>query len=298
MTKGIMQLSDFYHDESLVRDSRFSLLGNVDSSQKDTLVYCDIFSYVVRAMQNENVSGVITTAELADHVDATKGLIVSANPRSEYFRLHNKLVERDLIRLEIDCGIGENCSFHPSAVISKRSKIGNNVIINENVVIKDNVMIGDNTFIDAGAIVGCEGLLCIIEDGKNIFVRHAGGVKIGSNVTILSNAVIARSINDSCFTEIGDYTIIGIATNIGHEAKVGAKCVISGNCVIARRVCVNDGARIESSVVVREHVIIGKGAQVKAGSIVVKNVGDKQAVSGNFAMDHNRHLRQYLRRSK
>jgi len=298
MTKGIMQLSDFYHDKSLVRDSRFSQLGTVDSSQKDTLVYCDIFSYVVRAMQNENVSCVITTGELAENVTPTKGLIVSSNPRNDFLKLHNKLVEKDLIRLEIDYGIGEKCSFHPSAIISKRSKIGNNVTINENVVIKDNVMIGDNTFIDAGAIIGCEGLLCIIEDGKNIFVKHAGGVKIGSNVTILSNAVIARSINNSCFTEIGDYTIIGIATNIGHEARIGAKCVISGNCVIARRVFVNDGARIESSVVVREHVIIGKGAQVKAGSIVVKNVGNNQAVSGNFAMEHNRHLRQYIRSSK
>jgi len=298
MTKGIMRLSDFFHDESLIRDSRFSLLGYVDSSKKDTLAYCDIFSYVVRAMQNKNVSCVITTRELADHVEATKGLVVSSNPRNEFFKFHNKLVEEDLIRLEIDYGIGENCSCHPTAIISKRTKIGNNVIINENVVIKDNVMIGDNTFIDAGAVIGCQGLLYIIENDKNIFVRHAGGVKVGSNVTILSNAVIAQSINNSCLTEIGDYSIIGIATNIGHEARIGAKCVISGNCVIARHAFVNDGASIGSSAFVREHVIIGTGAQVKAGSIVVKDVGNNQAVSGNFAMEHNRHLRLYIRRSK
>ncbi|MDO9536869.1 MAG: hypothetical protein Q7J68_00940 [Thermoplasmata archaeon] len=298
MTKGIMRLSDFYHGESLIRDGRFSLLGYVDSSKKDTLAYCDIFSYVVRAMQNENVSCVITTGELADHVDATKGLIVSSNPRNEFLKFHNKLVEEDLIRLEIDYGIGEKCIFHPTAIISKRSKIGNNVIINENVVIKDNVMIGDNTFIDTGAVIGCQGLLYIIENDKHIFVRHAGGVKIGSNVTILSNAVIAQSINNSCLTEIGDYSIIGIATSIGHEARIGVKCVISGNCVIARRAFVDDGAWIGSSAVIREHVIIGKDAQVKTGSIVVKDVGNNQAVSGNFAMDHNRHLRQYIRSSK
>ena len=298
MTKGIMRLSDFYHDESLIRDSRFSLLGYVDSSKKDTLAYCDIFSYVVRAMQNENVSCVITTGKLADYVDATKGLIVSSNPRNEFLKLHNKLVEEDLIRLEIDYGIGENCCFHPTAIISKRSKIGNNVTINENVVVKDNVMIGDNTFIDAAAVIGCEGLFYIIEEDKNIFVRHAGGVRVGSNVTILSNAVVVRSIHNSCLTEIGDYSIIGIGTTVGHEARIGAKCVISGNCVIARRAYINDGAWIGSSSVVREHVIIGKDAQVKAGSIVVKDVGNNQAVSGNFAMEHNRHLRQYIRSSK
>jgi UDP-3-O-[3-hydroxymyristoyl] glucosamine N-acyltransferase len=244
------------------------------------------------------VSCVITTDELAGYIDHSKGLILSTKPRNAFFNLHNKLVEKDLIRLEIDYGVGENCSFHPSAIISKRSKIGNNVIINENVVIKENVTIGDNTFIDAGAVIGCEGLLFIIEDDKHVFVRHAGGVKIGSNVTILSNAVIARSINNSCLTEIGDYSIVGIATNIGHEARIGFKCVISGNCVIARRVFINDGAAIGSSAVIREHVIIGKGAQVKAGSIVVKDVGDNQAVSGNFALEHNKHLRLHIRRSR
>jgi acyl-[acyl carrier protein]--UDP-N-acetylglucosamine O-acyltransferase len=298
MTKGIMRLSDFYHDESLVRDSNFSLLGYVDSSQKDTLAYCDQYSYVIRAMQNKNVSCVITTHELAEYLDNSKGLVLSSKPRNTFFKLHGKLVEKGLVWLEIGYGLGENCSFHPSAIISKRSKIGNNVIINENVVIKENVVIGDNTFIDAGAIIGCEGLLYIIEDDKHIFVRHAGGVKIGANVTILSNAVIARSINNSCLTEIGDYSIIGIAANIGHEARIGARCVISGNCVIARRVFINDNAWIGSSAVIREHVIIGKGAQVKAGSIVVKDVHDNQAVSGNFAIEHNKHLRLYVRNSK
>jgi acyl-[acyl carrier protein]--UDP-N-acetylglucosamine O-acyltransferase len=298
MTQRSMRLSDFYHDESLIRDSHFSLLGYVDSSEKDTLAYCDVYSYLVRAMQNENVTCVITTGELADYTDDSKGLIVSSKPRNAFFRLHDKLVEKDLIRLEIECGIGENCSIHPTATISKRSKIGNNVIINENVVIKDNVTIGDNTFIDAGAVIGCEGLLYIVEDDKKISVRHAGGVKVGSNVTILSNAVIARSINNSCLTEIGDYSIIGIATNIGHEARIGANCVISGNCVIARRAFVNEDASIESSAFVREHVIIGKGAQVKAGSIVVKDVDNNQAVSGNFAMEHSRNLRLYMRNSK
>lgn len=293
-----MRLSDFYHDESLIRDSSFSLLGYVDSGEKETLAYGDTYAYLVRARQNENVSCVITTGELADYMDNAKGLIVSSMPRNTFFKLHNKLVEKDLIRLEIDYGIGKNCSIHPTATISKRSNVGDNVIINENVVIKDNVMIGDNTFIDVGAVIGCEGLLYITEDDKKISVRHAGGVKVGANVTILSNAVIARSINNSCLTEIGDYSIIGIAANIGHEARIGAKCVISGNCVIARRAIVNDGASIESSAFVREHVMIGKGGQVKAGSIVVKDVDNNQAVSGNFAMEHNRHLRLYIRKSK
>ncbi len=35
----------------------------------------------------------------------------------------------------------------------------------ENVVIKDETIIGDHTFIDAGAVIGCEGIL-YIEGGR------------------------------------------------------------------------------------------------------------------------------------
>lgn len=292
-----MKLSDFYGSERLIRDGVFSVLGYVDSMEKGTLVYCDMFSYFSTAIENECVSCIITTKELADEIKTSKGVLISPNPRTDFYVVHNKLVQDGLAVMHIEAGIGTHCSIHPTAIISKQSRIGNNVVIKENVVIKDNVIIGDNTFIDAGVVVGCEGLLYIIGE-PNIFVKHAGGVKIGSHVTILSNAVIARSIHNTIFTEIGDHSIIGVSSTVGHEARLGTNCVVSGNCVIARRASLQNGVRIESSSVVREHVVIGKGSQVKAGSIVVKNVPENSAVSGNFAMEHNKHMKLYLRNSK
>jgi UDP-3-O-[3-hydroxymyristoyl] glucosamine N-acyltransferase len=107
-----------------------------------------------------------------------------------------------------------------------------------------------------------------------------------------------RSIHDSLLTTIGDHTIIGIASNIGHEAQIGRNCVISGNCVIARRARIEEGAWIGTSSFVREYVKIGKFAKVMAGSVVIQDVGEKQSVSGNFAIDHRVNAMEYLKRRK
>ncbi len=293
-----MKLSDYFEKADIATNGEFLTLGHAGSQAKGTLVYCDTIFYLEIAKRNENVSCIITTNDLASKVGGAKGLVCSPNPRNAFYRFHNWLVENNGYRLEIEYGIGSNCHIHPSAQVSKRTSIGNHVTVAENAVIKDGVAIGDHTFIDAGAVIGGDGILYITEGGNNIFVKHAGGVQIGRSVSVLSNAVIARSIHNSRLTTIGENTIVGITSNIGHEAQIGRNCVISGNCVIARMTEISEGAWIGTSSFIREYVKIGRFAKVMAGSVVVKDVEEKQEVSGNFAIDHKTNLMQYLKRQR
>lgn len=288
-----MKLSDFFQDSDIIKDGEFFTLGYVDSNKKDTLSYCDTVSYLEIAKQNKNITCIITKKELVGQVESHRGVILSPNPRNTFYKLHNSLLEDKIYGLRLEYDIGKNSTIHPSAVVSKRARIGDNVTIAENVIIKDEVMIGDNTFIDAGAVIGCEGLLYIVEDGKHIFIKHGGGVKIGKNVAILSNAVVTRSIHDDLLTTIGDNTIIGVASNVGHEAQIGNNCTLGSHCIIARRAIICERAWIGPSSFIREHVTIGKYAQVKVGSVVVKDVEESQSVSGNFALDHKINLLHY-----
>lgn len=292
-----MKLSNYYNNTDIARDGIFNTLGYVDSSVENTLAYCDTFAYLRKANENENISCIMTKPDLAEHVSQNKGILISNRPRCTFYSLHNLLCKKENYGLQIEYGIGNNCSIHPSAIIAKQTMIGNNVTISENAVIKSGVSIGDNTFIDVGVTIGSQGLLYIIEEKKNnvIFIHHAGGVEIGNNVTILSHTTIVKSIHEGYLTSIGDNSIIGISTNIGHEAQIGKNVVMSSNCVIARRAQILEGAWIGPSSVIREHIIIGKFAQVKLGSIVVEDVKENQSVSGSFAVNHQINLRHHLK---
>lgn len=289
-----MKLSDYFPGPDIVLDKKFNTLGYVDSNIKATLTYCDTLAYLEKARRNANIGCLITRSDLADQALPDQGLVVAENPRNAFYRLHLLLLEKKKYGLQLEYGIGDNCCIHPSAIVSPRAKVGNNVTLAEKVIIKDEVSIGDNTFIDAGAVIGCEGLL-FMKDGESvIFIRHGGGVQIGKNVTILSQATVVRSVHPGFLTVIGDNTIIGISSNIGHEAQIGQNCSISSNCVIARRAKLGDGVWVGPSVTIREHTSIGTNSQIKLGSVVIEDVPANESVSGNFALNHPRHLRDYV----
>lgn len=294
-----MRLSDYFLEEYIHNDGVFDDLGYSSSNGKNILTFCDNLNYLNIALENDNISSIIIKKELLGYINkTTKGISLSENPRNSFFDIYNSMRENDLFNSNYKYGIGENVTIAPSANISEKSYIGNNSVISDNVIIKDNVFIGNNCFIDSGAIFGNEGILYMEKDGNNIFVRHAGMVTIGDNVTILANATIVKSVFPNMPTVVDDYSIIGNSTTIGHEARVGKNCRVLGNCVVAKNAHIGDGSIIGSSSVIRENLIIGKNVDVKAGSIVIKNVKDGEVISGNFAMNHNLNVKNYFKSQK
>lgn len=283
------RLSDYFSPEELRREGHFTDLGHADSSAPGTLAYCDSVHYLEMANANSNVSCILATPELAMKAAAGKGVVAHASPRNAFYRLHE--------RLDQASRQGETL-IHPSAIVSPKARVGRGVVISERAVVRDDVEVGDGSFIDAGAIIGAEGLLYLREGGNNLRIRHRGAVSIGSHAVILANAVVVRAIHPGQPTVIGDNAIVGIASTIGHEAILERNCVISGNCVIARRARIGEGAWIGTSATVREYVRIGARASVKAGSVVIEDVPEGAEVSGNFAVPHGRRLLQYLRDKK
>lgn len=290
-----MRLCDFFTSDVVQRDGQFSTLGHTDNQSSELLVYCGTIHYVHAANKNALVSCVITDTTLAEQVLDEKGLIVVDDPRATFYWLHNELLKSLKGLHKLEPLIGKNCSIHPTAQISDNCRIGNGVTIKENVVIADGVTIENDVFIDVGVVVGSEGILYTTVDGDNKSIRHGGGVIIGEGATLLSNCVVVKSIHPSQLTIIGKHTIIGIASNIGHDVVLGANCVVSGNCVIARGAVIGDSVFIGTSSVIREYIKVGDNGQVKVGSIVVEDISAGETVSGNFAIQHRAHLKQFAK---
>lgn len=111
------------------------------------------------------------------------------------------------------------------------------------------------------------------------------GVVIGYNCTIGHGVLVEKN------TKIGNETTIQSQCHITAEALIGNK-VFLGPCVVTmneknianlgrtekniERLVIEDGARIGAGAILTPGVHIGKNAFVKAGSLVVKDVGEAE----------------------
>lgn len=293
----MLNLNDYFNGVSIITDGSFSILDAVDGLKSNTLTFCQDLFHLRVADRNNNISCIITNALLVGRIKNHKGIVVSEDPRLDFFKLYKEFTRMDLNRPDMDFGMGTHCRIHPSAVISERTWIGNNVEIGQNAVINDYSLIGSGSYIGPGVVVGAEGLLTIENKNERLIVRHAGGVDIGEKVVVLSNAVIAKSLYRS-FTKIGNYSQIGILASVGHGVSIGERCIIAGNSVIAGRVTIGNNVVLGASSSIAQGIKIGNNAQTKLGSVVIKDVKESEIVSGNFASSHAQNLKNCIDRRR
>lgn len=249
--------------------------------------------YFRAASHNQHAIGIISPPAVVKHETAIgKALIVCDKPEELYHFLHlNQVADDGEDRIEID----ETAVIDASAVLRGFVRIGARVTIGPRAIVSGPVVIGSDTHIDAGAIVGCEGLYHKVVQGVRRHIPHFGGVEIGEGAFIHAGAVIVRSAIHGEATRIGNGAQIGILSNIGHDVLVGEAATISSNVVIAGRARVGARAWVGASSTVSNMIKIGADAEVRIGAVAIQDVPAKGDVSGNFAMAHGKNMKRFLK---
>ena len=193
----------------------------------------------------------------------------------------------------------KKAGIHPSATISKeavvdpsahigagcvieKAQVGANTVLMPNVVVYDDVIIGDNCLIQAGAVIGTDGLGCVRdENGKLTKFPHLGGVIIGNDVEIGANCQIAKGAFSDTIIENG-CKINGLCF-IAHNGHLEENVWITGDTMLCGSVRVKKNTTIFSNVIVREQRLIGEKAIVGMGAVVTKDVPDGETWIGSPA---------------
>jgi len=289
-----MRLSQFFGKEHLIRDAKVELTHYADKSIEGIVCFALNESFVEKANKNEHVKAIITYPRFANIVHNSKGFVASENPKKDYYRIHNYMYEQGYMQLV------EKTSIHASVQIASTAIIEENVIINKNVVIDDyaiiksHCIIGENSYIGPHAVIGARGMHNTKIDGHFMHVYDAGGVEIGQNCEVLSGAVVQKSYHKE-MTRIGNETKISVHVNIGHGTIIGERTLIAGNSQIAGYVSIGDDVWVGPSSTVSHGLKISDNTEIKLGSIVVKSMKRGAIVSGNFAYDHNKHLKNHIK---
>ena len=295
----MFDLKDFFDNSAILTGGDFAALGKTCTRTPACLTFCVDSAYLREALGNANVSSLLLSRRLlGEAADATgKGIVVVDDPRGAFWTLHNRLVVEQLVSVPITPGIGVGCKIHPSAVIARKAQLSDGVSVGPNAVIEDYTVLGEGCHVGPGVVLGAEGMQTFAAGDRRVLVRHAGGVRLGGGVSVLANAVVSKGVR-CVFTEIGDGTTVSLLSSVGHESCIGRNCSVAGNALIGGSVEIGDDVWIGPGVCISDAVRIGSRAQIKLGSVVIRDVGEGQVVSGNFAMEHARNLRQFARTAR
>jgi UDP-N-acetylglucosamine acyltransferase len=182
--------------------------------------------------------------------------------------------------------------IHPTALISSRAELAQDVSIGPYVVIEDNVAIGSGCEIGAHAT-----LKRFTRLGTNNHIReHAvlGGLPqdvkfkheqseliIGNNNLIGEFTTLHRACGEGKQTRIGSHNFLMVGVHIAHNCVVGDMNVMANGTALAGHVEVEDGAFFSSNVGCHQFARIGRLAMIGGKSKITQDVLPFCTTDGN-----------------
>lgn len=185
--------------------------------------------------------------------------------------------------------------IHPTAMVSERATIGENVEIGPCVIIEDDVTIGDNTvvmantyirrFTDIGKDCRIHMYTVIGHDPQDLdFTGETSYCRIGDRNIIREFVSIHRGTKPGSATVIGDENFIMGQTHIAHNCRIGDRNILANTAMLAGYVEVEDDVFISGHNVIHQFSLIGRMSIVSGLSAVNKDVPPFMSVGGRPAV--------------
>ena len=291
-----MRLSDFMDilEGKLLSDGDFDTLEYCPAAcAQKFLTFLENPKYLPKI--SPNASCVFTTREnipqLPGHL---AGVMECDEPKKQFALLHNHLAANESYSgTAFKTIIGKNCRISPLAYVSDRNVvIGDNVSVGPFSVINKNVRIGNNCSIHENCVIGGKSFnFAKAQNGEMIGMEDAGQVVIEENVEICAHCHVASAPLPSDITYLGESVKLDAFVHIGHGTKVGRRTLIPAGAQIAGNVTIGEDAWIGVNATVANRITIRSKGRITLGAVVTKDVDEGQTVSGNFAIPHDRFIR-------
>jgi UDP-3-O-[3-hydroxymyristoyl] glucosamine N-acyltransferase len=183
--------------------------------------------------------------------------------------------------IESKATIGDGSKIYAHSYIGHGVKIGNNCLIYSHVSLRENIVIGDHVIIHSGTVVGSDGYGYVTVEGKHMKIPQIGTVIIENDVEIGANVTIDRARFDK--TLIGEGTKIDNLVHIAHNVMIGKHCLIVAQVGISGSTQIGNHVILAGQAGIVGHLTIGDGVIVAAQSGVSKSIKAGSQVFGTPA---------------
>jgi len=173
--------------------------------------------------------------------------------------------------------------IHPTAIVDKGARIGENVCIGPYAIIEDNVHIGNNSSVASHVLIASGtriGEGCKIHNGAVLgtnpqdlkFEDEETFLQIGNNTTIREFATLNRGTSHSIYTRVGDNCLIMAYAHVAHDCQIGNNVIMANSVNLAGHVIIEDFVGIGGVTPVHQFVRIGTQSFIGGGYRVPKDV--------------------------
>ena len=174
--------------------------------------------------------------------------------------------------------------IHPTAIISNKANINDNVIIGPYCIVGENVTLGSNTelishvSISGNTLIGknnkffpFSSIGLIPQDKK--YEGENSQLIIGNNNVFREHVTISPgTINGGMITKIANNCLIMIGTHIAHDCHISSNVILVNNATLGGHVSIDECAIVGGNSAVHQFVNIGKYAMIGGMSGVESNI--------------------------
>ena len=180
--------------------------------------------------------------------------------------------------------VGAGAEIGAGTVLQSGVSVGPGVIVGEDCRLDANVslshaILGDRVHLKPNSCVGQRGFGWAISPNGHVAKPQVGRVLIGSDVEIGAATCVDRgSVED---TVIGDGTVIDNLCQIGHNCKIGKYCVLVAKVSLGGSTTLGDFVVMAGGAGSVGHLSVGSGAQIRAWTMIGKNLEAGEVLAGN-----------------
>lgn len=162
--------------------------------------------------------------------------------------------------------IADDVEIGPHAVIGDEVRLGSGCVVNARVVIEGRTTIGENNSIGCGTVLGAP------PQDLAFHEKVRSGLRIGTGNTFLEYVTVHRGTRDGSETVVGDGCRVMGGSHLGHNVVLGDNVIIADNCLLGGYVQVGDGAIIGSGSAFHQFLRIGTLSVARSGTRAIKDI--------------------------
>ncbi len=174
-------------------------------------------------------------------------------------------------------------NIHPTAIVSKKAKLGKNIKIDAYAVIEDDVEIGDDCYIGYHAVIYNGARI-----GNRVTIHQASSIShipqdlkfdneyslfyVGDDTKIHEYVTLHRGTKETGFSKVGKNCLLMAYSHVAHDSVIGDNCILANGVQVAGHVEIEDYVIIGGLTPVHQFCKVGKHSMIGGGFRITQDV--------------------------